>query len=117
YGKMTMRGGKMLMLHGAVFPRNIDAGSKRGNRRIDVTSWFMGMFSQPLDKKSQFGARVMMSLDPVFQGQRGYPLLFATGESAHGLPLHDRQHPHDLFDELSVSYSRLLGAGNSAYLY
>src|SRR4051794_23270737 len=26
YGKMTMRGGNMLMLHGAVFPRYIDAG-------------------------------------------------------------------------------------------
>src|SRR5438445_168574 len=52
YGKMTMRGGNMLMLHGAVFPRYIDVGSKRGDRRIDVTSWFMGMSSHPLGQRS-----------------------------------------------------------------
>jgi hypothetical protein len=117
YGRMYMRGGNMLMLHGAAFPRYTDVGSKRGSRRLDAPSWFMGMLSHPLDKRSQLGVRLMMSLDPVIEGQRGYPLLFQTGESAHGLPLHDRQHPHDLFSELSATYSRLLGGGNSAYLY
>jgi hypothetical protein len=117
YGRMYMRNGNMLMVHGAAFPRYTDVGSKRGSRRLDAPSWFMGMLSHPLDKRSQLGVRVMMSLDPVIEGQRGYPLLFQTGESAHGLPLHDRQHPHDLFSEVSATYSRLLGGGNSAYLY
>jgi hypothetical protein len=117
YGRMYMRGRNMLMLHGAAFPRYTDVGSTRGSRRLDAPSWFMGMFSHPLDKRSQLGVRVMMSLDPVIEGQRGYPLLFQTGESAHGLPLHDRQHPHDLFSEVSATYSRLLGGGNSTYLY
>jgi hypothetical protein len=117
YGRMFMRGKNMLMVHGAAWPRYTDVGSKRGGRRIDAPSWFMGMFSHPLDRKSQLGLRLMMSLDPPIEGQRGYPLLFATGEEAHGQPLHDRQHPHDLFDEVSATYSHLLGSGNSAYLY
>src|SRR5207245_287689 len=70
YGRMYMRNGNMLMLHGAVFPRYTDVGSERGSRRLDAPSWFMGMFSHPLDKRSQLGVRVMMSLDPVIEGQR-----------------------------------------------
>ena len=43
-------------------------------------------------------------------GARGYPLLLAAGETADGAtPLVDRQHPHDLFMELSASYSLPLG--------
>ena len=39
YGKMVMgRNGDMLMLHGAVMPRYIDIGSKRGDRRFDSYS-------------------------------------------------------------------------------
>jgi hypothetical protein len=59
----------------------------------------------------------MMSLDPLTEGGRGYPLLFQSGESWHGEPLHDRQHPHDLFDELSFSISQKLGADFSGYFY
>jgi len=50
----------------------------------------------------------MMSLDPLTESGRGYPLLFQSGESWHDQPLHDRQHPHDLFDELSISIRRNL---------
>ena len=53
----------------------------------------------------------MFSLDPITEGGYGYPLLFQTGETWHGQPLHDRQHPHDLVDELAASYSRLIGGG------
>src|SRR6266513_2478948 len=83
YGKMFMFGRDMLMLHGAIFPRYTNVNTRRGDDRI--------------------GARLMMSLDPLTEGGRGYPLLFQTGESWHDQPLHDRQHPHDLFDELSLS--------------
>ena len=118
YGKMVMgKNGDMLMLHGAVMPRYIDIGSKRGDRRFDAPNWFMGMYSHPLDAQSQFGLRGMFSLDPVTEGGYGYPLLFQTGESWHHESLHDRQHPHDLVDELAATYSRLLGGGRSAYVY
>ena len=47
--------------------------------------------------------RAMLSPDP-FMGKSGYPLLLAAGETADGVtPLVDRQHPHDLFMELSAS--------------
>jgi hypothetical protein len=74
------------------------------------------MAQRPLgDGKLAFKA--MLSPDP-FMGKRGYPLLLATGETADGqTPLVDRQHPHDLFMELSASYSRPLGGGFDGYLY
>jgi hypothetical protein len=70
-----------------------------------------------LGDSAQLGGRLMMSLDPLTEGGRGYPLLFQSGESWHDQPLHDRQHPHDLFDELSISYSQKFDADLSTYLY
>jgi len=120
YGRMFMFGGDMLMLHGAIFPRYTNVSTRRGDDRIDAPNWIMGMYSHPLGDTAQFGARLMMSLDPLTEGGRGYPLLFQSGESWHDQPLHDRQHPHDLFDELSVSLSsRIAGFDHdlSAYFY
>jgi hypothetical protein len=117
YGKMFMFGEDMLMLHGAIFPRYTNVSTRRGDDRIDAPNWIMGMYSHPLGQNAQFGARLMMSLDPLTEGGRGYPLLFQTGESWQGRALHDRQHPHDLFDELSISYSQKFNSDLSAYLY
>ena len=117
YGKMFMLGEDMLMLHGAIFPRYTNVSTRRGDDRIDAPNWFMGMYSHLLGDSTQIGARLMMSLDPLTEGGRGYPLLFQTGESWHDQPLHDRQHPHDLFDELSVSLSQKFEHDLSAYVY
>jgi hypothetical protein len=120
YARMFMFDDNMLMLHGAIFPRYTNVSTRRGDDRIDAPNWIMAMFSHPLGDIAQFGARLMMSLDPLTEQGRGYPLLFQTGESWNGQPLHDRQHPHDLFDELSVSLSsRIAGFDHdlSAYLH
>jgi hypothetical protein len=117
YGKMFMFGQDMLMLHGAVFPRYTNVNTRRGDGRIDAPNWIMGMYSHPLGDNTQIGGRLMMSLDPLTEGGRGYPLLFQTGESWHDQPLHDRQHPHDLFDELSLSLSQKFDHDLSAYIY
>jgi hypothetical protein len=117
YGKMFMFGNDMLMLHGAIFPRYTNVSTRRGDDRIDAPNWIMGMYSHPLGDSAQIGARLMMSLDPLTEGGRGYPLLFQTGESWHDQPLHDRQHPHDLFDELSLSLSQKFDRDFSAYVY
>jgi len=117
YGKMFMLGEDMLMLHGAIFPRYTNVSTRRGDDRIDAPNWFMGMYSHPLGDSTQIGARLMMSLDPLTEGGRGYPLLFQTGESWNDQPLHDRQHPHDLFDELSLSLSQKFDHDFSAYIY
>src|SRR2546430_733865 len=117
YGRMFMFGDNMLMLHGAIFPRYTNVSTRRGDDRIDAPNWFMAMYSHPLWNNAQFGSRLMMSLDPLTEGGRGYPLLFQSGESWHDQPLHDRQHPHDLFDELSVSLSQKFDYDLSAYVY
>jgi hypothetical protein len=117
YGRMFMFGENMLMLHGAIFPRYTNVSTRRGDDRIDAPNWFMAMFSHPLGDSTQFGSRLMMSLDPLTEGGRGYPLLFQTGEVWNGEPLHDRQHPHDLFDELSFSLSQKFEHDLSAYVY
>lgn len=117
YGRMFMFGDDMLMLHGGIFPRYVNANTQRGDDRIDAPNWFMAMYSHPIGESAQIGFRGMMSLDLLTEGGRGYPLLFQTGETWNGNALHDRQHPHDLFDEISVSYSQKFAYDLSAYLY
>jgi hypothetical protein len=61
--------------------------------------------------------RAMLSPDPLM-GKTGYPLLLAAGETADGeTPLVDRQHPHELFMELSATWATPVGEGASAFLY
>ena len=117
YARMDMFGSDMLMLHGAIFPRYVNANTDRGDDRIDGPNWFMAMYSHPIGENAQIGLRGMMSLDLLTERGRGYPLLFQTGETWNGEALHDRQHPHDLFDEISVSYSQRFNRDLSAYLY
>jgi hypothetical protein len=117
YGRMFMLDGDMLMLHGAIFPRYTNVSTPRGDDRIDAPNWIMAMYSHPLSDSTQLGMRLMMSLDPLTEGGRGYPLLFQSGESWHDQPLHDRQHPHDLFDEFSVSLSQKFDHDFSGYFY
>lgn len=112
YTRMYSDGG-MLMLMGTAFVRFVDAGSRRdlsaagfGSRsRFDAPNMFMAMYSRPLSDRSQLGLRVMASLDPITQRGYGYPLLYQSGELFRGEPIHDRQHPHDLFSELAGSFS------------
>src|SRR5450432_2108564 len=115
YGKMLMFGDDMLMLHGGAFPRYTNVNSPRGDDRIDAPNWFMGMYSHPFSETTQIGFRGMMSLDPLTEEGRGYLLLYQTGETWHDQPLHDRQHPHDLFDELSAAVSQVFGNDFSGF--
>jgi hypothetical protein len=117
YGRMFMLGEDMLMLHGGVFPRYTNVSTRRGDDRIDAPNWIMAMYSHPFSGSTQIGGRLMMSLDPLTEGGRGYPLLFQSGESWHDQPLHDRQHPHDLFDEVSLSLSQKFTEDVSGYVY
>jgi hypothetical protein len=117
YGRMFMLGDDMLMLHGAIWPRYVNASTRRGDDRIDAPNWFMAMYSHPFNADAQLGLRGMVSLDPLTEGGRGYPLLFQSGETWQGAALHDRQHPHDLVDELSITYSQRFTRDLSAFLY
>lgn len=126
YGYMKMFGdGGMLMLHGNMFLRYTSIGSSRdvsvagkgGRSRVDAPSMFMAMYSKPINERSQIGLRVMLSLDPIIERGYGYPLLYQSGELYRGEPIHDRQHPHDLFSELAATYSYKFDDRNSFFLY
>lgn len=89
----------------------------RGDDKGFVSGMLMGIARRELESGDAIQFRAMVSPDP-FMGADGYPLLLATGETADGVtPLVDRQHPHDLFMELSASYSHLLSEKASVFIY
>jgi hypothetical protein len=59
----------------------------------------------------------MVSLEPWTIRGCGYPDLLASGEVCRGEAIHDRQHPHDLFMELAVTYDRPLAGAVRLQLY
>lgn len=117
FGWMRQGPRDMQMTHGASFPRYASSGSLRGDRRADAPNWLMFVGTHAVSASSQFAYTAMVSADALTENQSGYPLLFQSGETGHGRPLHDHQHPHDLFSELAVDYSARLGRSSSAYLY
>ena len=105
----------MVMVHGSVSAQFTDQSGPRGDDMVYATS--MAMLTATRETgwgRIQF--KSMMSLEPAMQ-PRGYPNLFATGETANGLPLVDRQHPHDLFMELALRLDFNLAESTSLFLY
>jgi hypothetical protein len=100
-----MIGSWMVMAHGLATLQYDWQGGPRGDRQIGSLNWVMLMASRDL-MGGKIQPRAMLSLDPATVGDRGYPLLLQTGESHHGGPIHDRQHPHDFWMELGVLYER-----------
>src|SRR3989449_7725668 len=107
-----MLGRWALMLHGVGFFQYDWQGGSRGSNQVGLVNWAMAAASRPLGG-GQLQLRAMLSAEPWTIGSRGYPLLVQSGESYRGAPLHDRQHPHDLFMELSRKSTRL----NSSHGY
>ncbi len=87
-----------------VFIQYMDEGGSRGERQLGSVNWAMGMARRSIGA-GQLRGRAMLSLEPLTLGRCGYPDLLATGELCRGVPLHDRQHPHDTFMELSAGYA------------
>jgi hypothetical protein len=89
----------------------------RGDEKAFVAGMIMGAARRDVGERGTLNLRAMLSPDPLM-GANGYPLLFAAGESADGAtPLVDRQHPHDLFMELSASYAHRIGENSSVFAY
>jgi hypothetical protein len=109
-------GGWLVMFHGQLTGVWDSQSGPRGGDKDFATGMFMVMAQRPLGD-GELQLRAMLSPDPLM-GPSGYPLLLATGETADGkTPLVDRQHPHDLFMELSASYAWKLTASSSAFVY
>ncbi|MBC2664743.1 hypothetical protein H7F51_04330 [Novosphingobium flavum] len=114
-GIMADTGGWNIMAHAATNLNYTSASGPRGSDMAYVTSMLMASATRDTEAMTfQFSA--MMSAEPAMNA-RGYPNLFATGETAGGAPLVDRQHPHDLFMELSARADIKLGAGTTLFVY
>ena len=113
---MTARGGWELMLHGVVFLTFNHQGGPRGEGKAESVNWAMTMEQHRL-----WGGtilfRQMFSAESLTSPHPGFPELFQTGETYHGMPLVDHQHPHNVFAELSAYYSRRISDRNSWFVY
>lgn len=117
HGIHVMTGGWMLMVHGYAWGTYTDQSGPRGRDEAFVTSMAMISGERDLGGGTRLRLQTMLSLDPLM-GAKGYPSLFASGESANGVtPLIDRQHPHDLFMELSARIDVPVGGGIDAFVY
>lgn len=105
----------MAMIHGYATLVHTDQSGPRGGDKTYVQSMLMAS----AERDTGWGRvqlKSMLSLEPLMSN-RGYPSLFATGESAGGAPLVDAQHPHDLFMELAARVDFNVGDGASLFLY
>ena len=115
-GLMSVGGGWTLMAHGIVNLVYDHQSGPRGDDKVFANGMLMGMAARPVGNGTLL-FRASFSPDPLM-GPSGYPLLLASGETANGRDrLIDRQHPHDLFMELSASVSQDIGRKSSIFLY
>jgi hypothetical protein len=112
----AMARGWSLGLHTNVFAGYDDRASDRGDEKFVSINWIMGMARHPLGD-GDLTLRTMLSLEPFTVGKTGYPLLLQTGETVDGMPLHDRQHPHDLFMEVAARVRQPIGDRVGIELY
>ena len=113
---MIMRGGWELMAHGVLFADYNQQGGPRGAGKAESVNWGMLMEEHKLEKGTIL-FRQMFSAESLTSPHPGFPELFQTGETYHGEPLIDHQHPHNVFAELSLLYTLPLSKKLSWELY
>ena len=104
YEWMWMRGGWDLMAHGVIFADYNQQGGPRGEGKAESVNWGMTMEQHKLGKGTIL-FRQMFSAESLTSPHPGFPELFQTGETYHGEPLVDHQHPHNVFAELAMLYT------------
>lgn len=106
----------LLMFH-YNFVAGINAqGGPRGVTKVESANWFMPSAMRRVGKGT-LELRGMFSFEPFTFPPGGSPLLFQTGETYKGELIIDRQHPHDLFMELSATYTLPLGERGTWFVY
>ncbi len=105
----------MVMAHGFVTGQYTDHSGPRGDDKLYSTSMAMLSGARQTDW-GRIQIKSMLSLEPLMDAE-GYSNLFATGETAGGVPLVDRQHPHDLFMELAARVDVNVGDDTTVFLY
>ncbi|MCA1592486.1 MAG: hypothetical protein LC754_07520 [Acidobacteria bacterium] len=106
----------LLMLHGEAKLGVNSQGGPRGVTKFESMNWIMPMAFHKLGRGT-LQLRGMFSLEPLTLAPGGTPELFQTGETYKGQPLVDKQHPHDLFMELSAQYTMAMGEHGSFFTY
>ncbi len=115
HGFHLIAGDWMVMAHGSISTQYTDHKGPRGDEKLYATS--MAMLSGTKDTDwGRFQLKSMFSLEPLMSNL-GFPNLFATGETANGEPLVDRQHPHDLFMELAGRVDFNLTENSQVFIY
>jgi len=94
-----------LMAHGVVFVDYNQQGGPRGEGKAESVNWLMLMEQHKLGRGNIL-FREMLSAESLTAPHPGFPELFQTGETYHGQPLVDHQHPHNVFSELALSYAQ-----------
>ena len=105
-----------LMAHGNLFLEFDDQGGPRGAGKLQSENWIMLMEQRKIGRGT-LQLRQMFSAEPLTAPHPGFPELFQTGETYHGLPLVDHQHPHDVFGEISAKYVLPLGENAAWTIY
>ena len=100
---MQAAAGWQLMQDGVVTAMFNDQGSPRGGKEFVVPNWWMLMATRKT-ARGTLTLTGMASLDAATVGGDGYREIFQAGEVYQGRPVVDRQHPHDLFMQLSASW-------------
>jgi hypothetical protein len=103
------------MQDGVVHGMFNDQSGTRGGTDVKAPNWWMGMATATAGR-SQFTLTGMVSLDRITVGEAGYRELFQGGETLDGEPIVDRQHPHDVFMQLSAVWRRSAGSGTAISL-
>ena len=105
---MWTSGGWEGMAHGVIFVDYNQQGGPRGEGKAESVNMLMLMEQHTLGSGSIL-FREMFSAESLTSPHPGFPELFQTGETYHGQPLVDHQHPHNVFSELALYYTRPIG--------
>src|SRR5207245_9191342 len=100
---MTTRSSWDLMAHGALLRTYNQQGGPRGEGKAESVNYLMLMEQHKLGSGT-LRFRQMFSAESLTSPHPGFPALCQTGETYHGHPLIDHQHPHNVFPELPMLY-------------
>jgi hypothetical protein len=106
----------LLMFHYNFVTGVNSQGGPRGVTKFESANWFMPEAFRRVGNGT-LQLRGMFSFEPFTFPPGGSPLLFQTGETYKDQPLIDRQHPHDLFMELSATYTLPVGEHATWFVY
>ena len=106
----------MLMGHENAFLQYLHESGDRGAHQTGSINWLMGMADRTAGV-GHLSLRGMLSFEPWTIRGCGYPDLLASGELCGGEKIHDRQHPHDLFMEISAEYDAPIAGSTRWQLY